>query len=152
MAKAALEIPGMLDFSDKQAVLMICLAGTTRMYWTPGDGILVTSAKRDADTEILFYYGYFTKGMVALKKGDTGKAVEFLLKSGEISGSSGFNFGVGPNMSLAKALLEAGQKDAVIEFLGKCGKFWKNDQGRIAKWTAEIKDGKTPDFGSSLYF
>ena len=98
----------------------------------------------------LFYYGYFTKGMVAFKKGNTIKAVEFLLKSAETSGSPLFNRG--PNMSLAKALLEAGQKDAVIEFLDKCGKFWKYDRSKREKWISEIKDGKTPDFGNSLFF
>jgi hypothetical protein len=55
-------------------------------------------------------------------------------------------------MSLAKALLEAGQKDAVIEFLDKCGKFWKYDRSKREKWISEIKDGKTPDFGPSLYY
>ena len=99
----------------------------------------------------LFYYGYFTKGMVAFKKGNTIKAVEFLLKSAETSGSPQLN-SFGPNMSLAKALLEAGQKDAVIEFLEKCGKVWQVDQGKSEKWIAEIKDGKTPDFGGSIYY
>lgn len=135
MAKAALEIPGELDFADKEAGLMISLIETTSEERTAGE---------------LFYFGYFTKGMVAVKKGDTDKAVEFLLKSAETSGSPLFNRG--PNMSLAKALLEAGQKDAVIEFLDKCGKFWKYDRSKREKWISEIKDGKTPDFGSSLYY
>jgi uncharacterized protein len=39
----------------------------------------------------------------------------------------------------------------LIEFLDKCGKFWKFDRGQVEKWTAEIKAGKTPDFGGNLY-
>ena len=135
MAKAALEIPGELDFADKEADLMLSLIGATSEEWSAGE---------------LFYYGYFTKGMVAFKRGDTNKAVEFLLKSAETSGSPVFNRG--PNMSLAKALLEAGQKDAVLEFLDKCGKFWKYDRSKREKWISEIKDGKIPDFGDKLYY
>jgi hypothetical protein len=136
MTIATLEIPGELDLADRNADLMISQAGTSSKNWNAGS---------------LFYYGYLTKGMVAFKNGDTGKAVEFLLKSAETSGSPSLDhFASGPNMSLAKALLDAGQKDAVIEFLGKCSKFWKNDQSE--KWIAEIKDGKTPDFGRLLYY
>lgn len=134
MTIATLEIPGELDLADRNADLMISMSGTSSKDWNTGN---------------LFYYGYFTKGMVALKNGNADKAAEVLLKSAETSGSPQLN-SFGPNMSLAKALLEAGQKDAVIEFLGKCGKFWKNDQSE--KWVAEIKDGKTPDFGGRLYY
>ena len=140
MTKAALESPGNLDLADRNADLMISQARTAK-EWDAGK---------------LFYYGYYTKGMVAFKNGDTNKAVEFLLKSAETPASSTFdalNASGGPNMSLAKALLEAGYKDEVIEFLGKCGRFWKySERGRLGKWTAEIKAGKTPDFGANLAF
>lgn len=153
MAKASLEIPEELDSADKQADLMISNAQVALKNWPPAPGGTVWSGGRmiSPDTVFLFYFGYFTKGMVALKKGDTDKAVEFLLKSAEAYKSQNA-LANGPNMSLAKALLEAGQKDAVIEFLGKCSKFWKNDQGITGKWTAEIKAGKIPDFGRSLYY
>ncbi len=154
MAKAALEIPRDLDLIDKQADLMISNAQEALKNWPSGSGggtIWSGGKMISPETDYLFYFGYFTKGMVALKKGDTDKAVEFLLKSAEAYRFSG-SLSNGPNMSLAKALLEAGQKDAVIEFLEKCGKVWQVDQGKSEKWIAEIKDGKTPDFGGSIYY
>jgi len=135
MTKVALDAPGELDSADRNADLMISMADK--------------SSKVDYVTENLFYYGYLTKGMVAFKNGDNSKAVEFLLKSVEKTSSlSAF----GPNMSLAKALLDAGYKDAVIDFLGKCDKIWDKDFSESQKWIAEIKEGKTPDFGANLYY
>jgi tetratricopeptide (TPR) repeat protein len=155
MAKAAIEIPEELDLADKQADLMISQANTALKKSPPGARAAGPSWRAgkmiSPEIDFLFYFGYFTKGMVAVKKGDNEKAVEFLLKSGDAYKAHN-SLVQGPNMSLAKALLEAGQKDAVIEFLDKCGKVWKTGQGKIGKWTVEIKDGKTPDFGRSLYY
>lgn len=154
MAKAALEIPGELDSADEQADLMISQAKTESMKWPPEtNGPVYSSGEGmiSPETNFLFYFGYLTKGMVALKKGDTDKSAEFLLKSAEVYRAMN-SMAQGPNMSLAKALLEAGRHDEVIEFLNKCGKVWKVDQGKVGKWTAEIKAGKIPDFGNSLYY
>jgi len=42
----------------------------------------------------------------------------------------------------------------VLEFFQECGKFWPQYGGenKTAKWTAEVKEGKTPDFGGNLYY
>jgi hypothetical protein len=53
-------------------------------------------------------------------------------------------------MSLAKDLLDKGQRDVVLEYFELCRKFWKMDRGRLDQWSQEVKDGKTPDFGANL--
>jgi hypothetical protein len=58
----------------------------------------------------------------------------------------------GPNVSLAKDLLEKGERDAVIQYLELCRKFWKLDNGRLDQWIKEIKAGKVPQFGANLVY
>jgi hypothetical protein len=58
----------------------------------------------------------------------------------------------GPNVSLAKDLLEKGERDAVIQYLELCRKFWKMDNGRLDQWIKEIKAGKVPQFGANLVY
>jgi hypothetical protein len=57
----------------------------------------------------------------------------------------------GPNMSLALALVQRGQKQAVVDYLSMCGKFWEN-QDRLAEWTRDIESGRVPNFGSNLRY
>jgi hypothetical protein len=56
----------------------------------------------------------------------------------------------GPSMILAREMLEAGERETVLEYLRLCRSFWKADEGRLERWTQEIKAGRTPDFGPSL--
>jgi hypothetical protein len=55
-------------------------------------------------------------------------------------------------VSLAKDLLEKGERDAVIQYLELCRKFWKMDNGRLDQWIKEIKAGKVPQFGANLVY
>jgi hypothetical protein len=58
----------------------------------------------------------------------------------------------GPNMSLAKDLLEKGEREVVLEYFELCRKFWKMDNGRRNDWSQEVKAGKIPDFGANLVY
>ena len=55
-------------------------------------------------------------------------------------------------MSLAKDLLEKGERDTVLEYFKLCRKFWEMERGRLDQWTQEIKSGKIPDFGANLVY
>ncbi len=90
-------------------------------------------------------------GIIALKAGDVDQARKYLEKAGNTSGSPQLN-SFGPNMSLAKALLEKGEKDAVLKYFTQCAKFWKLGKNRLAKWTEEVKVGKIPNFGANLVY
>ena len=95
------------------------------------------------------HHGNLTLGHVALLRGDLGKAESFLLKAGKTPGSPQLN-SFGPNMLLARELLKKGRKDAVIEYLELCGKFW--NKSKIDQWIAEINEGKIPRFGANLKY
>jgi hypothetical protein len=55
-------------------------------------------------------------------------------------------------MTLAKDLLEKGERDAVLEYFMLCRKFWKMDHGKLDQWIQEVMDGKNPDFGANLLY
>ena len=88
-------------------------------------------------------------GRVALKKGQVEEAKRYLLAAGR-SPTSPYLANYGPNMGLAKDLLEKGDRQTVLEYLDLCRKFWSNGSAQLTQWTQQIKDGKTPDFKGSL--
>ena len=100
-----------------------------------------------------FFYGNLVLGRVALREGKLDEAKKYLLEAGKTKGDPTLN-SFGPNMSLAKELLEKGETNAVLEFFQECEKFWPQYAGenKMAKWTAEVKERKTPDFGANLFY
>jgi hypothetical protein len=88
-------------------------------------------------------------GLAALKSGDRLRAADYLIRAGNTPGSPQAN-SFGPNMTLAKRLLEAGEKEAVLEYFKLCRKFWKLGQNELDLWTKEVEYGKMPAFGVHL--
>jgi predicted Zn-dependent protease len=107
------------------------------------------ASKRKWNYGNLIYYGNFTLGMVALKKGKIEEAEKYLLEAGKTPGSPQLD-SFGPNMTLAKELLEKGKKECVIKFLESCSTFWKKD--KCDAWIKQIKSDKIPKFGSNIYY
>ena len=95
------------------------------------------------------YYGNFVLGRIAVNKDNLAQAGEYLLAAGGTPGSPQLD-SFGPNMSLAKELLEKNQSDVVLHYLGLCKTFWKMDRGKLDQWSATIRRGEIPDFGSNL--
>ena len=86
-------------------------------------------------------------GQLALRAGENEAAKSYLLAAGKTSGSPVLN-SFGPNMRLAKELLEIGERDIVLEYFELCGKFWKNNN--LEQWTKTVKGGGIPEFGVNL--
>ena len=97
-----------------------------------------------------------------MEQGDIGVAEEELLAAGRTPGSPQLN-SFGPNMYLARALLKAGKRDGVIEYLELCKAFWhvssvpaKGDRltgnEALDRWIEEIRRGEVPDFGPQLVY
>lgn len=82
-------------------------------------------------------------GRLALKNGNIDAARFHLLSSADVQGSPVLH-SFGPNMRLAKELLESGQQDAVLEYLDRCEVFWEGERGRLPAWRKEIQDGSVP--------
>lgn len=93
--------------------------------------------------------GNIVLGRVALRRGDVPGARQHLLAAGETPGSPQLD-SFGPNMTLAKELLEKGEREAVLAYLQSCTKFWKMGGDRLQGWIAMLKGGGTPDFTQNL--
>ena len=97
------------------------------------------------------FYANMVLGQVAIRNGDMNGAKAYLLTSGKTTGSPSLN-SFGPNMSLAKDLLDVGERDSVLDFFDECRVFWNLDFGALDKWTAQVRNGQTPNFGANLLY
>jgi hypothetical protein len=95
--------------------------------------------------------GNLVLGLVAVKNGDMENARLRLLKAGESTGSPVLS-SFGPNMTLAKALLEAGDRDTVLQYFDECRAFWMLGAKKLDAWSAAIRGGGMPDFGPNLLY
>ena len=90
-------------------------------------------------------------GHIALAAGDVKEAKRFLLAAGRTPGSPQLN-SFGPNMRLAKALLEKGETEAVFEYFDLCDKFWKPQSSKTTEWKAAVEKDEMPLFGANLFY
>ena len=90
-------------------------------------------------------------GRIAVREGDIGAAKKHLIAAGNSPGSPVMD-SFGPNMTLAKDLLEKGERDSVLEYFDLCRGFWKLDRGKLDEWKREVMNGKVPDFGPNLLY
>ncbi len=99
------------------------------------------------------HHGHRLLGQIALANDKIASAKIELLASGDTPGSPQLN-SFGPNMSLAKSLLEKGEKECVLTYLEQCGKFWqfKSMSYLLELWASQIKQGKIPEFGANLLY
>jgi hypothetical protein len=127
---------GNVDDARKYALELMTLLPTFPKDWNYGNGV------QDANLVL---------GRIAVKEGRLDEAKKYLLAAGNSPGSPQLN-SFGPNVSLAKDLLENGEREVVIEYLGLCRRFWKMGGKHLDQWIQEIKDGKVPDFGPNLLY
>ncbi len=115
--------------------------------------LLDVASKRQADAMYgtAVHHGSLVLGQVALKEGDLETAKDYLLRGGKTPGGGTLD-SFGPNMALAKELLNLGERQTVIEYLELCKKFWTHDANRLEAWTKTIREGGIPDFGGNLYY
>jgi ATP/maltotriose-dependent transcriptional regulator MalT len=106
------------------------------VFWWTGDAI---------------HQGNIVLGRLALRGGDVAEAKRYLLLAGQTPGSTSLE-AQGPNMALARDLLERGESAAVLQYLEECGSFWDGNRGRLAEWMALIRAGLKPDFGANVTY
>ena len=93
------------------------------------------------------HYGNLALGRLALRRGDPREAKRSLLKAGQTPGSPQLN-DYGPDMTLARELLERHEEVAVLQYFALCNRFWKNEtRNCIGTWADEVRAGQIPDFG-----
>ncbi|HTE20327.1 MAG TPA: tetratricopeptide repeat protein [Armatimonadota bacterium] len=104
---------------------------------------LVKMAERHPERGNAHHHGHIVLGRLALRSGQVQRAMEHLLAAGQTSGSPQLN-SFGPQMNLAYELLEAGERDCVLQYLTLCSAFWRIGRRTLDRWTGEIRMGQTP--------
>lgn len=127
---------GDIDKSERYAQQLLKMAPDYPQSWNYGNAI---------------FHGNAILGRVALKRGDVKEADQYLLAAGATPGSPQLD-SFGPNMTLAKELLEKDQTDVVLQFFKLCAKFWEPNYGKLDQWNAEVRQGKIPSFGGNLLY
>ena len=97
------------------------------------------------------HHGNLALGQIALADGDLAEAKERLILAAMTPGSPALD-SFGPNMLLAKELLEQGETAVVLQYFDLCSKFWNSEdaQAQLASWSALVEQGIVPDFGGNL--
>ncbi len=90
-------------------------------------------------------------GRIDVREGKIEDAKKHLIDAGKSPGSPQMD-SFGPNVSLAKDLLEKGEKEVVIEYFTLCKKFWEMQGGKLDNWITLARSGRIPDFGANLLY
>ena len=135
MAKTALQA-GLTDNAGAYANELLRIAAEHRQDWNYGNAL---------------HDGNMVLGLIALRRGDIAKAKERLLDSARSEGSPQMN-SFGPNMSLAKELLEKGERESVLAYFALCGNFWTMGRLKLDTWAEDVREGRTPNFGANLSY
>ncbi len=109
---------------------------------------LLPSFRQDREYGNAAHDAHLTLGRIAVREGRMDDARRYLIESVRTPGARQMDYG--PNMSLAKDLLEKGEQQAVLDYFALCKKFW--NYGRLDDWSQQVKEGKTPDFGANLAY
>ena len=97
------------------------------------------------------HHGNIILGQLAIIDGNIDEAKSRLLLAGKTEGSPQLN-SFGPSMTLAKELLERGERDVVLDYFELCKKFWKSGDRNLKQWSDEVKANRIPQFGANLRY
>lgn len=104
-----------------------------------------------ADSSDAIHHLHILRGRLALTHGDREEAKRHLLESASTEGSP-VMCTFGPNMSLARDLLLAGEREVVLEYFHACRKFWEMGGESLDVWEMYVKAGRLPDFDGNLVY
>jgi hypothetical protein len=107
---------------------LLSLAASVPVHWNTGNAI---------------YTAHSTLGEIALREGVIERAKDHLRLAGQTPGSPQLD-SFGPDLRLADALLQHGERSAVVDFLCAIGRFWQSGRSQIDLWCLEIERGDTP--------
>ena len=134
-AKTAVDV-GKTKEAEAYARELLSLAERFRTDWNYGNAV---------------HDGHVVLGRLALLNGERQVACQHLLDAGDSRGSPQMK-SFGPNMTLARDLLGAGERECVLQYFGKSRRFWEMGQDKLTAWEDAVRRGSAPDFGSNLLY
>ena len=105
--------------------------------------VIAPRCGKDRHQPDVIHWAYVARGRARMETGDLDGACRDLEEAGK-QGSlmAPVLRSFGPDFRLANRLLEAGRRDAVLSYLGRCATFW--NPKRIARWRSAIEKGERP--------
>jgi TonB family protein len=125
LAKTAFDA-GLVDKARSYANEMLGMANQYPDDWNYGNAV---------------YTGNMVLGLIALQSENVPKARQHLLESARTKGSPQLD-SFGPDMRLARALAQKGEKDTVLQFLESCRSFWKMGDAQLTTMAAAVRNGE----------
>ncbi len=105
----------------------------------------------DRNKGTYIHYANLVLGRIALAEGNQEEAGARLLAAARTQGAPPRRYG-GPDMALAKALLERGETETVLRYLELCLDIWERGQEDLRDWIVLIEAGRIPDFDHNFLF
>jgi hypothetical protein len=127
IARAAVAA-GLLDVASTAADAVLRDAAQFERTWLYGNAI---------------HWGHIVLGQVARLGNILDVACSELALAGRTRGSPQLD-SFGPDLDLARSLLDLGRTDAVLDYLAQCKRFWKMDRGALEQWSRQISSGECP--------
>jgi beta-lactamase regulating signal transducer with metallopeptidase domain len=120
---------------------------------------MAPQARSHPDYGTAFFNANMVLGMVAIKNGDAKSAAAYLLKAADAPATDALKYPIHDARpwptkwhfpdTLAAALLQAGERDAVVAFLEKYARTAISERGRRLVDIALIRGGKLPDWAQA---
>ena len=115
-----------------------------------GEEILAKTGQYEVVSGYSTGVGHSLRGVAALHLGNLELAKRDLLDSAvDPSGVLDWN---GPELRLAKELLEKGERQTVLEYFARYRPFWSAGRARLDAWSDTIRNGGVPDFSGYLNY
>jgi hypothetical protein len=127
---------GSLDIAEKFANESLAIAKKYKNDWNYGNAI---------------HKGHLTLGRIALRRNNIEEAKKQLILAGNTPGSPQLD-SFGPNMILAKELLEKGENQVVLDYFELCEVFWDMHMEQLMIWEEKVSKGEVPYFGANLIY
>ncbi len=107
--------------------------------------LLALAAQNPNDSEYgnAVFFANLTLSDITLQRGDKRQAARYLLAASEAPPTDRLRYDY-IDMTLARQLVDWGEREAVAQFLDRCARF--NQRGKdLAEWAAQIRQGINPD-------
>ncbi len=149
-AERAIELNGPDSFSEWYEVTRIEAAAAAgawdRAAEVAGAALArITNGSSGRVTGNLAFHANRILGHVALRREDLAAARQHLLLSCS-GGTSPQLSSFGPDWSLAREMLELGERAAVLEFLAKCRTIWSSHDDALDYWELQVQRGEQCSF------
>jgi hypothetical protein len=93
------------------------------------------------------YTGNLILAQAALDNGDVPNARRYLLEAATTTAVRNIDV-TGPDVSVARGLLQRGERDTVLEYFHRVHNFWSQGGSVLNRWETAIRAGRQPNFNN----